>query len=224
MGRRILAMAFVVLMLGAVPASAGTAANPEVTDVCGLSQSTLASERIPPWQDICSVWFSTATESNGGIVVTLETGALQPRTPTFHAVMWQGGGCSLAAVAMDSSNPADKADHALYVQCARSRPAVCGPLDPPGATCWTQDDPIRVPLDGAVVESADTITFTIAPTLLQPSVRALFEPGDILDVPTAFSGPVVGDGGLFAGPCEGFTCPSMIGDWTDSGRSFVIGG
>ena len=218
MGRRILVLIVALLLGGVLPASAGTPASPEIVDACGAPAP--GSEPLQSWEDICSAWFDTAG-ADGGVVVTLKTGALQPRTPTFHSVAWQSGACQLQVVSEDATGPAVSAVKELLIQCG-STLAPCE--TPPVGSCTFYEESVHVPLDGAVVEGTDTIRFTVARDALPAGKRHLLAPGVAVLGPLALSGPVVAGQGLMVwGPCREFTCDSRIGDWTPAGRTFVIG-
>jgi hypothetical protein len=208
-----------VLVVGALPANAGTPKSPEVRDACG-APTPEGREPVQSWEDICSAWFRTAAPS-GGVVVTLKTGALQPRTPTFHSVVWQSGSCHLQVVSEDSTGPASPAVRELIIQCGATE-APCEM--PPVGGCTTYRDAVRVPLDGAVVEGADTIRFTVRRGAVPAAKRYLLDPGAEVSKPLALTGPVVaGQTAMVWGPCEEFRCDSKVGDWTPGGRTFVIG-
>ena len=209
-----------VLFLAVSPASAGSSADAEVTDPCGDVSKHAGVEPVAPWEDICKVWFDTAS-TTGGVTVTLELAALQPRTPTFHSVAWQSGGCQLQAVSQDASGPTLNAARELLIQCGVTQQ----PCElPPVGGCTTYDETVRVPLDGSVAEGTDTIRFTVARSRVPADKRHLFEPGVELSKPLALTGPVVaGQTFLVWGPCEDFRCDSKIGDWSPAGRTFVIG-
>lgn len=223
MGRRLVAGVFAVLLLGMMPASAGTPGNPEVSDPCGNPVANAGLEPAASWEDICAVWFDTATPA-GGVTVTIQTGALQPRTPSVRTAAWSVGGCRMAAVAEDASGPDQLVDHALYVQCSEPHETPC-PVPNDIQSCYTTDDPVRVALDGAVTETANTVTFAITPNRLPANLRGLLDAGSTLTDPMALAGPLVAGQTLNAGaPCEELTCASKVGDATPHGRSFQIGG
>jgi hypothetical protein len=220
-GRRILFFILVLVLAGVVPASAGTASNPEVRDACGLSQDNLGREPVNSWEDICSAWFDTAG-ADGGVVVTMRTGALQPRTPTFHSVSWRAGDCQLQVGTQDATGPADPAESALYISCG-SAPTPC---TVPVGSCTTFADTVTVPLDGAVTEGINTVSFTIRLGAIPAAYRDLFDTGSAVRDAIAFTGPVVVDQTFMVwGPCSDseFRCDSKVGDWTPAGRTFVIG-
>lgn len=225
MSRRILTSVIVVLLLGVLPASAGTRSDPEVPDPCGVSAATAGEEPVPAWEDTCGVWFGTAT-AEGGVVISLRTVSLQPRTPTLHAVSFRSGGCGMIAVSADASGPTVSARRALYVQCAQAENVTCDPevLDTLGFSCFTIADAVRVPLDGAVTESADTVTFTIRPDALPANLRDRLGTDQTVTQAFGFTAPMVAGYSVHAGgTCSNFQCSSKIGDWTSRGRSFDIG-
>ena len=222
-GRRLLGLIIAVLLVAVGPASAGTATNPEIVDACGAAAPN-GREPVHSWEDICSAWFATA-DADGGVVVTLKTGALQPRTPTMHSVAWQTGDCRLQVVSEDASGPVDAGERTLSINCGETA-AACDPdlSAVGGGRCTTYAQSARVPLDGAVSETADTIRFTVRRNAVPAAHRDLFAPDAQITKSVAFSGPVVaGTAVVVWGTCAEFTCDSKIGDWTPGGRTFVIG-
>lgn len=115
-----------------------------------------------------------AAGDDGGLVVTLKTGALQPRTPSFHSVAWTSGGCHLQVVSEDASGPTTEAVQELIISCGATQ-APCE--QPPVGGCTTYEDSVRVPLDGAVTEGANTVRFTIRRGALPAGKRHLLDAG-----------------------------------------------
>ncbi|MFN2545411.1 MAG: hypothetical protein ABR600_12715 [Actinomycetota bacterium] len=198
-----------LIVLSTVPASAGTRDDPEITDPCG---------GLPPvYQDtdICAAWFQGEWEVVAdpdhpdkkkavfeGIDVSLDMAAdvSDPSKFVVYLAGWTIGSCS---VSWSNRFVADlvKRETVLFVRCE-------------GA------EAISIPVSDAHVSYAgNTITVHLKVDDELSSLRGLFSEGQQLTSPEAktwFGARTA------TGPGEGLG-ETIEADWTDPGRTFVIG-
>lgn len=220
-GRTGLVLAAVVAL--AAPASAGSADNPEITDVCGAQVMTGDTVRVVPNHvDICAGWFSTTAN---GLQVNLRMSGIVEETGGFWAVWWDSGNCTYE-VAVDDSVGADHAQ-SFTVGCG-TPPAPTCPVPNLAVNCDFGDHYRTFALpDSAVVRDQTLLRIAVDFTGPLAEFAGDHSPGRVLSDPRAASSATVGPVYAWMRGCsfsdDGATCFEANGDATAEGRDYTVG-
>ena len=204
-----------LLALGITPASAGTPADPEVTDLCGVT-SMDDSAPLTPWTDVCSAWLdvdgTTVTAS-----VKLAADVTERPNPSNYGLSWTtDDGCENSVGLGDrsltdyvpelpnSSISGDEGFVSFAVICPI--PEICDAYG-----CYDREWRAYQRLEPSdVTEAGDTISFTISLTGDLAPITDQYQPGQSLRGLTA-------ETGVDCALCM------IYSDETAAGRTYVIG-
>lgn len=232
----IAAAVLAALALLAPPALAGSPADPEITDECGLSEeagTALVSAPPPGWADVCSGWFSAAVDDDGvleSLSVTIDLAEDVEDRPvgTTYAVGWLAGRCSDAVRVEDAGGPLGSRIVALDSRCDD----VSGPCtgiwalitEITGGACGqTEMGPTaRTTLPAsAVTQAGDRVSVRIDVDVLPPDVAARYRVGAVLANTYALTLSKVGTArGALVEDSDG---AYALHDWVVRGESYTIG-
>jgi hypothetical protein len=225
--RNVLMVALVVLTM-AVPASAGTRANPEITDKC-TGQVTADNNSVQVMHesiDICAVWFQATSGTTPTVKVNLQTrGNLEDRPGGAYWVAWTAGKCSFAAIVDDAVGA--EMPQRLSVGCGEPTTRTCTvpQLD---LGCETTGGPRDYALPAnSVVVAGDELRVTVRfEGALAPFAKA-HDAGSVLSDPWAFATQVVGPVYLHTWGCSAGLedldhCWGANGDTTATGKDFTV--
>lgn len=214
----------VLLVTGAVPAAAGSADNPEITDPCGAQVRTTDDSLtiVPGHVDICAGWFDTTAS---GLKVTLQTSGPTSPEPGFWAVWWNNGDCTYE-VAVDDSATAAHA-RTFRVGCGEPPEPRCSP--PILALECNYADYYRdfeLPA-GAVEREGNQVRVTVDFSGALAEFAPAHARGQVLTHPRAWAATVVGPVYAYTLGCSfgdlGTFCFDAGGDHTLDGRSYTVG-
>lgn len=210
----------VLLLAAALPASAGTAGDPEITDLCGAQVMTGETVRVTPNHvDICSGWFTTTAS---GLKVTLEMAGVVEETGGFWAVWWRKGDCYYQ-VAVDDA-PTAEHPQSFTVGCGEPPEPECTPVVPLQCDFGQTQHPLP---DNSVVRDGRQLRVTVDFAGPLSSYAAAHRSGSVLTQPHAAASATVGPvyawmfGCSFAGDVN--QCFEFNGDTTASGRPYTVG-
>ena len=229
---RIVALAIVMALVVGTPAAAGTGADPELKDPCGVG-THVAQEQVAPWLDLCGAWFSSP--SPGVLKVTVEVAdLLQSRADSQYWVSWSAGGCAFTVQQMDGGTdltPGDQVSR-LVTQCDPGHEVECPPpWKQLNYTCWETDEPpVVLDVSDTHSESGNRLSWTLpfdgdlAPYAAHHSLGAVLRsPGAMTSVGVNAT-PVIGPGYCTRGAGEEWSCQNQVTDWIPGGRDYVVGG
>ena len=215
----------VMLLVGAVamPASAGTAADPEVTDPCPgqVAHNDDATTVTPAGIDICKGWFDTTPS---GIKVSLEMAAPADATGGFWAMYWRSGDCFFQVRVAEGTG--EETPRVFSAGCGEPPERECDEL---GLQCDDGDfyRAFNLPAS-SVVRNGKTLAISVDFTGELAEFAGAHDAGSVLEAPEAYSNGAVGPlylssfGCTFDQPVDDH-CFSANGDGTAPGRDYVVG-
>jgi hypothetical protein len=230
--KRVLAVALALAAM-AVPASAGTAADPELRDRCGgtVGDDGQYVYAIHESIDLCAVWFETLSdaEATPELRITIQVaGPIADRPPSMLLADWASGDCNFTVIVDDSTSAS--ISEGLQVGCGEAPPFECTVPEPVSIGCDTPDGYYRYfdLGDGAIVENGDTLQFTVKFDGELAEFAGLHEHDDLLtglqSLTAITAGPVYGyTFGCTAGLGQYDRCDEVNGDAVWSGRDYTVG-
>jgi hypothetical protein len=227
-----------LLGLLASPVVAGTPADPDVVDECGLGLHT-TEQPAPPFHDFCGAWFETLPgpkDKPTVIRITMEmAGDVQPRTSSIYSVRWLAGNCGFFVQRNDdgrTEGPAPSNGPATVEFGASCEPPTIVPCEYPieqfGFTCFELPDPRYFDVSAGYVEAGRRISWTVRFDGPFAEFADKFDHGDILREPSAVTGPVVAGDPLVLAYCnrradDPWDCRSQTGNLELNGRDYIVG-
>lgn len=213
----------------AMPAAAGTRANPEVSDRCDgpvQRDNTTSVQVIDASVDICSAWFQGTSGTTPTLKVNLRTrGTLEDRPGGAYWVAWTSGKCSYAVIVDDAIGA--EMPQRLTVYCGEPITRTCA-VPQLELGCETTGGPRDFALSASAVDVAgDELQVTVRfDGALAPFAKA-HDAGSVLTSPWAFATQVFGPVYLHTWGCsvgieelEG--CWGANGDVTANGRDYTV--
>ena len=222
---RVLAMILVVLM-AAMPASAGTKADPEVVDRCdGQVQGSESSLAVTHESvDLCSVWFSTP--ETGVLDVSLSTqGDLEDRPGGYYIVYWTSGECRYGVTVDDGFDVEMPQYFTAY--CGEQTTRTC-PVPNIYVGCEEEGGPPKFALpDDAVTVSGNEMRIRVAFSGELAKYAEAHEKDSVLSDTEAWTSLAVGVAYMFTAGCTsnlepGDYCFMANGDLAGNGRSYTV--
>ena len=220
-GHFVLLVAFVSVLALAVPASAGTAEDPDFKDVCAGAQDGYTSN--VKWIDICSGWL---TPQDSGFMATLklDTAEASPSARTF-LVQWFTDGCTFSI----GYNPRTGIDAgpqgeltgpgvARFNMSCGDRPCTNTPL--PNCHEPVRSASVDLPAEDVFILDGNTVRLMVdfsTPKLAE--FAAAHAPGTTLTA--LYAAASMGPGNLSLDACSGSSCVSPFVDGA-FGRDFTI--
>lgn len=196
--RNLLWMAMVFVM-SAVPAAAGTDADPEITDPCGAQQPVVEES------DVCAGWFSTVWSDSPteqpevtGVRATVAMAAdvaAQPRHVTY-LMAWDMGPCAMEWLTRFEADRAARTG-ILRTRCAGGE-VVASTLPPDAVTFDARTVSVALTLDGALSHVAEHVY--AGQSITQPIAKTWFSANTSVGVQQ-----------------------TVEADWTVPGDTFVLG-
>lgn len=228
-----------LLLLPASSALAGTRAEPEAADPCGVDEIVDTYDLTwvdAPWADLCAAWLDAevAGEDVRSLSVTWQLADMvDSRTPTglWGARLKQGGCVHDVFVADDgiggeASVSLTSSCGGTNIECGEPWTTINDTLEKIGVysscsagTSYEQQESVDLPLD-SVTFGQDTVAITIATADMTGILRNSLAPGARIDALSAHTGTAV----AVATPDGPYDRALVDADVAAStGRSFVVG-
>jgi hypothetical protein len=219
-----LLLALLLSTLLVAPAAAGTAADPELVDDCGLEANLEDGSVVPAEVDLCAGWLTTSVDGDVTSLTAslLVDGDAEAASGGQYRVGWAVGECTYG---LTRDEQADRTT--FETSCGAPREVPC-PL-PVDSGCTEPAEVVAVPLPAtAFAEDGSTLTWTVRFDGALAGAADAHRPGTVLGSINAITVMHVGPQPFGAFLCSTGGIPDDCATYgVDAGRAtrdHVVGG